>query len=85
MMIYSGFLILKDEIKDWQIEFYWLSPFAWIIRSVCINEFNAGEYSDPPPDGSGGRRGDFYLHNFGGQRKNDRGGSEKAAFESGAA
>jgi len=68
MMIYSGFLILKDEIKDWQIEFYWLSPFAWIVRTICLNEFNDGTYSDPPPDpdATETRRGDFYLHNFGG-------------------
>ncbi len=51
-MVYSGFLILKQEIKDWQIEFFWASPFAWIVRSVTINEFDDTKYNEPLPDSS---------------------------------
>ncbi len=65
MMIYSGFLILKDEIKDWQIEFFWLSPFSWVVRTLCLNEFNDGKYSGPAPTDANLRIGDFYMKNFG--------------------
>lgn len=62
MMIYSGFMILKPEIKNWQIEFFWLSPFSWIIRSVSLNEFGSSDY-DPPIDGI--RKGDYFMKSFG--------------------
>src|SRR3981081_3269894 len=41
---YSGFLITRRAIPNWLIEFYWLSPFAWLARSLAINEFAAPRY-----------------------------------------
>ena len=62
-MIYSGFLILKPEIKDWQIEFFYLSPFSWLVRSLTLNEFNDEKYDELAFNGV--RNGDFYMSNFG--------------------
>jgi ABC-type multidrug transport system ATPase subunit/ABC-type multidrug transport system permease subunit len=62
-MIFSGFIIFPNVIKNWQIEFFWLSPFAWALRGLAINEFSSPDY-DEPLAGQTIRRGDVYMDSF---------------------
>ncbi len=55
MIVFGGFLITRDKIPDFLIEFYWLTPISWAMRSLVQNEFFAGQY-----DGNG----DTYLLAF---------------------
>lgn len=42
--LFAGFLISRNEIPDWLIWLYWLSPFSWIVRSLAITEFHSSRY-----------------------------------------
>ena len=63
-VVYGGFLIPREQIQNWLIWAYYLSPFSWGTDSLAINEFSASKYS--PLDASTGERlGDTYLKAFG--------------------
>ena len=47
MFLCAGFLILYNNFPRWLIWLYWISPFSWIVRSLAINEFDAGRYDEP--------------------------------------
>lgn len=68
-VLWSGFIITYQRIADWLTPLYWVSPFAWLLRSVCHNEFLAsdGPYSTPPPGipaSSGLTSGIIYMNTF---------------------
>ena len=44
MIVFGGFLITRDKIPNFLIEFYWLTPISWALRSLVQNEFYADEY-----------------------------------------
>ena len=48
MIVFGGFLITQDKIPDFLIEFYWITPISWALRSLVQNEFYASAY-----DGNG--------------------------------
>lgn len=41
LIVMSGFTIPKPDIPDWWIWAYWLSPYAWAMRSLVINEMTS--------------------------------------------
>jgi len=43
-MVFGGFLITRSKIPIWLIEFYWLSPFSWIVHSMALNEYHSLRY-----------------------------------------
>jgi len=43
-MIFGGFLITRSKIPIWLIEFYWISPFSWIVHSMALNEYHSLRY-----------------------------------------
>ena len=44
-MVFGGFLITYGAMPRWLIWMYWLSPFAWAVRSIAIMEFSAPRYT----------------------------------------
>ena len=44
MIVFGGFLITRSKIPNFLIEFYWLTPISWAMRSLVQNEFHAGIY-----------------------------------------
>eukprot|EP00742_Colponemidia_sp_Colp-10_P003656 GILJ01003891.1.p1 GENE.GILJ01003891.1~~GILJ01003891.1.p1 ORF type:complete len:1450 (-),score=269.52 GILJ01003891.1:263-4612(-) len=62
MLLFCGFMILRNKIPDWLIWLYWINPMAWGLRSLAQNEFLYSGY-DSPISGSGSsiRAGDQYL------------------------
>lgn len=68
-LVFAGFLISKDSIPKPLIFLYWISPVAWSIRSVALNEFKDPErYGRLVPSGPDGERlipiGDAYLESM---------------------
>ena len=57
-VLFSGFMITKENIEGYYIWAYWLSPFSWLVRSLALNEFKSEEYDVMTPEG---RLGDVYL------------------------
>ena len=45
MIVFGGFLITRNKIPDFLIEFYWITPISWALRSLVQNEFDADEYN----------------------------------------
>ncbi|KAG2441719.1 hypothetical protein HXX76_003334 [Chlamydomonas incerta] len=52
----SGFPIARTSIPGWWIWLYWLSPMAWTVRSMSINELTSSDWDESsapwggPPD-----------------------------------
>ena len=44
LLLLTGFLVTSDHIGPWLIWAFWVSPFAWLLRSVVHNEM-----LDPSP------------------------------------
>ena len=44
MIVFGGFLITRQKIPDFLIEFYWITPISWALRSLVQNEFYADAY-----------------------------------------
>ena len=55
MLVFGGFLITRDKIPKFLIEFYWLTPISWALRSLVQNEFFASVYNG---------NGELYLEAF---------------------
>ena len=65
MIVFGGFLITRDKIPNFLIEFYWLTPISWAMRSLVQNEFKADEYDGTTTyNGQNMTLGDAYLLTF---------------------
>eukprot|EP00892_Ulva_mutabilis_P001385 jgi/Ulvmu1/11247/UM073_0019.1 len=51
LVINSGFVIVRTAIEPWVIWFYYLSPFAYSIRALAINEMTSPRWDAPGPGG----------------------------------
>lgn len=45
LIITSGYAIVRTSIPGWWIWAYWISPFAYGLRAVVINELTAPDWS----------------------------------------
>ncbi|EEY57236.1 ATP-binding Cassette (ABC) Superfamily [Phytophthora infestans T30-4] len=69
-VMFSGFAIPKDQIPDYLIWLYWVSPVAWGIRGLAVNQFRAPRFDVCVYEGvdyctlSGGTMGEYYLSLF---------------------
>ncbi|KAG2439064.1 hypothetical protein HYH02_006591 [Chlamydomonas schloesseri] len=49
LILLSGFAIIRGSIPDYWIWAYYISPFAWALRCVVINEFTSQRWGAPSP------------------------------------
>ncbi|RLN85294.1 hypothetical protein BBJ28_00019481 [Nothophytophthora sp. Chile5] len=69
-VMFSGFAIPKDQIPDYLIWLYWLSPVAWSIRGLAVNQFRAPRFDVCVYEGvdycsvAGQTMGEYYLSLF---------------------
>ncbi|KAH8066947.1 ATPase [Aureococcus anophagefferens] len=49
-VLFSGFVIARDNIPVYWLFFYWFSPVAWGLRAVLVNEFRSSTYDKSTPD-----------------------------------
>lgn len=50
LIVNSGFIIVHDALPPWTVYFYWVSPFAYGIRALVVNEFTSPRWSNPSPN-----------------------------------
>ncbi|PNH10990.1 Pleiotropic drug resistance protein 1, partial [Tetrabaena socialis] len=64
LILLSGFSIVRGSIPDYWIWAYYISPFAWALRCIVINEFTAPPWRGPSPSGNGLTLGEEALLTF---------------------
>ncbi len=66
LIITSGYAIVKGSIPGWWIWAYWISPFAYALRSVVINDLRAPSWGAPanPANPTGLTVGQQSLQSF---------------------
>ena len=67
MFLFGGYLIEEPNIPRWLVWLFWLSPFSWYLRSMAINEYDAGRYDESFTHQPyiGMRTGDAYMREWG--------------------
>jgi hypothetical protein len=45
-IVFSGYLITRENIDPWFIWIYYLSPFSWTHRGMSLVEFHSDKYND---------------------------------------
>lgn len=48
MVLFSGFILPKNQIPDWWIWFYYINPFAYALKAVTINQYLSTTYHNLP-------------------------------------
>lgn len=64
LIITSGYAIVRTSIPGWWIWAYWISPFAYGLRAVVINELTSPGW-DGAQAGSTDTVGVYSLKSFG--------------------
>lgn len=64
LIITSGYAIVRTSIPGWWIWAYWISPFAYALRAVVINEMTSPGW-DAIQAGSSETVGVYSLKSFG--------------------
>lgn len=67
---FSGLLVAESLIPDYFIWLYWITPYSWLLRLLCVSEFASfgsnGEYDElvSVPSQTYKRVGDLFLESF---------------------
>lgn len=61
LIVNSGFIIVRSALPPWIVYFYWISPFAYSIRALVVNEFTSPRWQDLPSAQPGVSLGDASL------------------------
>lgn len=40
-VVFTGFLIAKNEIPGWFIWIYWINPLTWCLRALAVNQYRS--------------------------------------------
>ena len=62
LIVNSGYIIIRSAIPPWVIYFYWVSPFAYSMRALAVNEFTSPHWGAELPTGL--THGEFVLQEF---------------------
>jgi ABC-type multidrug transport system ATPase subunit len=66
LLVFGGFYIAYPLIPNYFLSIYYLSPFSWSVRSMCISEFTADPYMVPiSPFPNANLKSDVYLDAWG--------------------
>jgi ABC-type multidrug transport system ATPase subunit/ABC-type multidrug transport system permease subunit len=66
MLVFGGFLLTFGSIPKFCLPLFFLSPFAWTVRSIAINEFEDPSYAVPvAPFPGAPERGRTFMAAFG--------------------
>jgi ABC-type multidrug transport system ATPase subunit/ABC-type multidrug transport system permease subunit len=44
LIIFSGFIVTKDNIPDFLIWGHWISPMSWSLRALAINQYRSSSF-----------------------------------------
>ena len=54
LVVNSGFVIVYDALPPWTVYLYWVSPLAYAIRALAINEFTSPRWQQAVAVGAPG-------------------------------
>jgi len=63
LVLMSGYIVQRKEIKGWFIWLYYINPIQWAYTAMMINEFKSDDYNDLIA-GSTKTRGEAYLEAY---------------------
>jgi len=70
-VLFAGFVVPREQIPDYLIWLYWISPMAWCVRALSVNQYRAPEFNVCEYEGvnyclaSGGKTmGEYFLSLF---------------------
>ncbi|GMF32376.1 unnamed protein product [Phytophthora fragariaefolia] len=69
-IIFAGFVVTRSQIPDYLIWAHWISPIAWAIKALAVNQYRSSEfdvcvYDDVDYCSKYGRNmGEYYLNLF---------------------
>uniref|UniRef100_K3WZL1 ABC transporter domain-containing protein n=1 Tax=Globisporangium ultimum (strain ATCC 200006 / CBS 805.95 / DAOM BR144) TaxID=431595 RepID=K3WZL1_GLOUD len=70
-VVFAGFIVTKSQMPDYFIWLYWISPIAWSIRALAVNQyrsdsFDVCEYDDVNycEQFDNQKMGEYYLNLF---------------------
>merc|ERR1719253_815595 len=63
LVLMSGYIVQRKEIKGWFIWLYYINPIQWAYTAMMINEFKSDDYNDRIA-GSTKTRGEAYLEAY---------------------
>ncbi|OWZ09610.1 hypothetical protein PHMEG_00017659 [Phytophthora megakarya] len=43
-ILFAGFVITKEQIPDYLIWIYWISPMAWSVRALAVNQYSDSSF-----------------------------------------
>ncbi|GAB9476648.1 Atp-binding protein, partial [Globisporangium polare] len=71
-ILFSGFIVTKNQIPDYFIWIYWISPVTWSILGLAVNQYRSSEFNVCESDGidyctqfNGQQMGEYFLNLFG--------------------
>ncbi|KAG6618690.1 pleiotropic drug resistance protein ABC superfamily [Phytophthora cinnamomi] len=71
-IIFAGFIVTKSHIPDYLIWAHWISPIAWALKALAINQYRSSDFDVCVYDGvdycakyDGLNMGEYYLNLFG--------------------
>ncbi|GMF46214.1 unnamed protein product [Phytophthora lilii] len=70
-IIFAGFVVTKSQIPDYLIWAHWISPIAWGLKAMAINQYRSSDFDVCVYDGvdycekyNGMKMGEYYLNLF---------------------
>ncbi|OWZ08679.1 Pleiotropic drug resistance protein transporter [Phytophthora megakarya] len=70
-IIFAGFVVTKSQIPDYLIWAHWISPIAWALKAMAINQYRSSDFDVCVYDGvdycskyNGLTMGEYYLDLF---------------------
>ncbi|KAK6772873.1 hypothetical protein RDI58_028111 [Solanum bulbocastanum] len=48
----GGFVLSRDDVKNWWIWGYWTSPMMYSVNAILVNEFDGKRWKHIPPNGT---------------------------------
>ncbi|OWZ04694.1 Pleiotropic drug resistance protein transporter, partial [Phytophthora megakarya] len=71
-IIFAGFIVTKSQIPDYLIWAHWISPIAWALKALAINQYRSSDFDvcvyddvDYCAKYNGMTMGEYYLDLFG--------------------
>ncbi|KAL3657130.1 hypothetical protein V7S43_017924 [Phytophthora oleae] len=71
-IIFAGFIVTKSQIPDYLIWAHWISPIAWALKALAINQYRSSDFDvcvydevDYCAKYDGLKMGEYYLNLFG--------------------
>ncbi|KAL3361339.1 hypothetical protein AABB24_014307 [Solanum stoloniferum] len=53
VLVMGGFILSRDDVKQWLIWGYWISPMMYAQNAIAVNEFLGKSWAHVPPNSTG--------------------------------